>query len=93
MSRQSCGGEQVAAAQHGAAAGVLFDLAQEFPAAGPDVALLDRAAVDGDGGHAAREGAVEDREELVPALLAVIESAAHLDRHGLFGRHRVADAR
>ena len=60
--------EQVAAAQHGAGAGMALHFAQKLPAARADVALLNRAAVDRDRRHAARERAVEDREELVAAV-------------------------
>ena len=79
MSRQSCGGEQVAAAQHGPGAGVLLHLAKELPRTGPFVPLADGAAVDRNGHHAAGEGAVEDGEEIVAALCGVVHAAAELD--------------
>jgi hypothetical protein len=78
---------------HDARSGVAFHLAQELPTTGADVFLLDRAAVHGDGRRAALKGAIEDLEEVVAALLRVVDAAPHLDGHGHAGRHGLAHAR
>ena len=66
--------------KHDPRAGMLLHFAQEAPVARAFVTLPDRAAVDGDRGRAEAKGAVEDREEVVAALLAVVQAAAHLHR-------------
>ncbi len=86
----SLGREQIAAAQHDPLAGVAFHFAQELPAAGADVFLRHRAAVDRDCRRSALERAVEDAKELVAALGRVVQPAAHLDRHRHPRRHGVA---
>ena len=86
------GSEQVAAAQHDPLAGVPLHLAQEFPIARAIVALADGAAVDGDRRHAQRKRAVEDSIEVVAALRAVVQAAAHLYRERNVRRQGVTDA-
>jgi hypothetical protein len=62
------GREQVAAAEDGPPPDVSLHFGQEAPAAGAHVPLLDRAAVDSDGGDAGRERSVENLEEAVAAF-------------------------
>ena len=86
------GGEQVAAAQHDLLPGMLLYFAEEIPVARTLVTLADGAAVDGDRRRAQREGAVEDGEEVVAALLRIVQAAAHLHRQRNVRRQGVADA-
>src|SRR5262249_38285219 len=76
-----------AAADDGAIADVQLDTAQEFPAAGSDVALLHGAAVDRHAGDADLEGRIEYGEEIPLAVIGIVHAAAHLEGDG----HAVAD--
>src|SRR5262245_34011537 len=72
-------------------AGALFHFAQELPGAGADVALLDGAAMYGDGRDAARKGAIEDGEEFFAAFGRVVKSAAHFHGDRNVRGHGIAD--
>src|SRR4029077_18380099 len=65
--------EKISAAKHHAGTCVSFDFAQEFPAAGTNVLLLDRPPMHRDGRGAALKGAVEDLKKVVAALQAIVE--------------------
>src|SRR5690606_14320206 len=57
------GGEQVAAADHGSVADVLFDLFQKVPVAWSVVLLLDRSPMNGDRRSTETERPIDDLEE------------------------------
>ena len=68
---------------------VLFDLAQELPATGPDIFLFHCSPMNGDRANAAVQRTIKNLEEVVTTLLAIINSATHFDGHWDIIRHDV----
>jgi len=89
----SLGVEQIAATEYGAIAGVLFELAEKFPARWAIVTLLDGPPVDGDRRNAQLVGAVKDFVEIVTAFVAVVDAATHFYGDGNVRGNRVAYSR
>lgn len=82
--------KQIAAAKDDPVACEPFDFPEKLPAARSDIALLDRSAVDRDGGDPDLERPFEDTKKVVATLGRVVDAAPHLNGDGDLGRYRVA---
>ena len=85
-------GEKVAAPQDRHVGGVLPQLAQERPVAGPGVPLEDRPGMDRKNPDPQLASAVKNPEKLFPAFLRIVQAAPHFDRNRNVGGDRIAHA-
>src|SRR5689334_21608677 len=80
--------KKITAAEHCSRPGMLFYFAQKLPTTGPHIALLNRAAVNGDCRHAKVECAVKDLTKTIATFRRVVQSTPHLHGAGNVLRNR-----